>query len=183
MSPDAISLLPGYGAFAALLTQGGAVIAWLALTSVILWTLILERYWFIHRQFPAEAAAELSGWQCRRDRASWRAQAIRSEIISRARVGLSRGLPLINALVVICPLLGLLGTVTGMIVVFDVIALTRSSDPQAMAQGISRATIPTAVGLVVALSALYFNTRLRELSDRAVTHLSDQLVLQRETTR
>lgn len=172
--------LPGYDAFSSLLSQGGEVVGALAITSLLLWTIILERFWFLYRCFPDVAAHEVSNWIARSDQQSWRARAIREEIISRCSGDLQNGLQLINVLVVICPLLGLLGTVTGMIMVFDAIAHTGSSDPQAMAQGISRATVPTMAGLVVALSALYFNTRLKELAERATEKLSDQLVLHRE---
>ncbi len=55
-------------------------------------------------------------------------------------------------LVAICPMLGLLGTVTGMISVFDVMATQGSSQPRLMASGISLATLPTMAGMVAALA-------------------------------
>lgn len=172
--------IPGMSAFQDLLQQGGPVVFVLACTSLLLWILIVERYWFILRDFPSRHALEVGHWRQREDRSSWRAKALRQQTISQASISLHQGLPVINALVAICPLLGLLGTVTGMIMVFDVIAISRSADPQAMAEGISRATVPTVVGLVVALSALYFNARLKTLAERATEHLADQLCLQQE---
>jgi biopolymer transport protein ExbB len=73
-------------------------------------------------------------------------------------------------------LFGLLGTVSGMVQVFDVIAVTGSSDAKAMAGGIFKATLPTMSGLFLAVSALYFHylltqrakaiqLRARELAD------------------
>ena len=59
-----------------------------------------------------------------------------------------------------CPLVGLLGTVTGMIEVFDVMAVQGSSNVKSMASGVSMATIPTMAGMVVALSGLLFEKRL-----------------------
>ncbi|MEM8564084.1 MAG: MotA/TolQ/ExbB proton channel family protein, partial [Pseudomonadota bacterium] len=77
----------------------------------------------------------------------------------------------------LCPLLGLLGTVLGMIGVFEVIAASGNDDAQAMATGVYRATIPTMAGLVVALTGIYFTVRLRRLAARATDRLTEQLVL------
>ena len=77
-------------------------------------------------------------------------------------MALERFLSLIKVLIALCPLLGLLGTVTGMIAVFDSIAMTGNSDAKAMASGIFQATLPTMSGLVLAISALYFSHYLHE---------------------
>ena len=87
-------------------------------------------------------------------------------------------LPLIKVLVALCPLLGLLGTVVGMIGVFEVIAVRGNDDAQAMARGVYRATIPTMAGLVVALTGIYFTVRLRQVADRETSRLMDRLPLQ-----
>lgn len=88
--------------------------------------------------------------------------------IGEWRLALRQGAWLIPALVMLCPLLGLLGTVTGMIQVFDVLAWTGSSNPQVMADGVARATLPTLAGMVAALSGLlmqvWLKRRTRQLS-------------------
>ena len=71
-------------------------------------------------------------------------------------------LAFIGALISICPLLGLLGTVVGMIHVFDLMAVTGTGDARAMASGVSLATIPTMAGMVVALSGLFFRADLQQ---------------------
>ena len=81
---------------------------------------------------------------------------------------------MVKTLVALCPLLGLLGTVTGMIEVFDVMAIAGSGNARAMAAGVSKATIPTMAGMVAAISGLYFSVsdrfaRWRERRDRAMT--------------
>ena len=63
---------------------------------------------------------------------------------------------LIQLMVMIAPLFGLLGTVTGMISVFDVMAAVGSGNAKAMAAGISKATIPTMAGMIGALTGLLF---------------------------
>ena len=80
-------------------------------------------------------------------------------------------------LVALAPFLGLLGTVTGMVEVFDVMAVTGSGNARAMAAGISKATLPTMAGLVVALTGLFFTTSLERRAARSVRQLRDELDL------
>ena len=97
--------------------------------------------------------------------------------MSEVSLSLHAFLPLIRMLVALCPLLGLLGTVLGMVGVFEVIAVSGNDDAQAMARGVYRATIPTMAGLVVALTGIYFTVRLGRLADRETGHLQDALGL------
>ena len=106
-------------------------------------------------------------WHARRDRSSWYAHQIRRGMVSRVSMDLNRTIPLIKTLVALCPLLGLLGTVTGMIEVFDVMAMAGSGNPRAMASGVSRAIIPTMAGMVAALSGLRLQRAAREAELRA----------------
>jgi biopolymer transport protein ExbB len=87
-------------------------------------------------------------------------------------------LPMIKTIVSLCPLLGLLGTVIGMIGVFDVLAISGNDDAQAMARGVYKATIPTMAGLVVALTGIYFTIRLDQRAERETSRLADKLTLQ-----
>jgi biopolymer transport protein ExbB len=86
---------------------------------------------------------------------------------------------MIKTLVAVCPLLGLLGTVTGMIEVFDVMAMVGSGNARAMASGVYMATIPTMAGMVAALSGVYFIARLERLARRKIVKVKDTLVLER----
>jgi biopolymer transport protein ExbB len=79
----------------------------------------------------------------------------------------NKNLSQIKGLVALCPLLGLLGTVTGMIEVFDVMAFTGTGNPRLMAGGISKATLPTMTGLVISITGLFAITFLeRFINDR-----------------
>ena len=157
--------------------QGGPVLWVLFAACLLLWLLILERAWFVRLTWPGRARVIVAQWNRREDRSSWRARKIREEAISEGKLELHAFLPMIQVLVALCPLLGLLGTVLGMIGVFEVIAVSGNDDAQAMARGVYRATIPTMAGLVVALSGIYFTVRLRRLADRKSTHLKSALVL------
>jgi len=82
---------------------------------------------------------------------------------------------LIKTLVAMCPLIGLLGTVTGMIGVFETMAAQGTSNPRLMAAGISMATIPTMAGMVAALSGVFFSSRLEAKVKIAREKLVDSL--------
>lgn len=160
------------------IAQGGEVLWVLFGACLMLWFLILERAWYLRITWPKLAASLIAEWNRRLDCESWQARKIREETVSRASLALHAQLPLIKVLVALCPLLGLLGTVLGMIGVFEVIAVSGNDDAQAMARGVYRATIPTMSGLVVALTGIYFTVRLRQLADRSTRRLQDALRLQ-----
>ncbi len=73
---------------------------------------------------------------------------------------LERGQPLVKLLAAVAPLLGLLGTVTGMIVTFQAITVFGTGDPQLMAGGISQALVTTVLGLITAVPLLFAYTAL-----------------------
>lgn len=163
------------------MSQGGPVLWAILSLSIILWSLILERLWVMYRTLPVQARKVAQKWQARDDQSSWYARNIRTAWLSQHRQLAEQSLTLIGVLIAICPLLGLLGTVTGMVKVFDVLAITGTGNARAMASGISQATIPTMAGLVIALSGLYFKARFQQLTQNRVQALSEQLCLTTNT--
>ena len=157
--------------------QGGPVLWVIFGACLLMWLLILERAWFMRITWPRRAKQLVAQWNGREDCHSWRAKKIREATVSQVDMDLHARLPLIQVLVALCPLLGLLGTVLGMIGVFEVIAVSGNDDAQAMARGVYRATIPTMAGLVVALTGIYFTVRLRRLADRKTSRLRGSLTL------
>jgi biopolymer transport protein ExbB len=87
---------------------------------------------------------------------------------------LERGTSLIKLLAAIAPLLGLLGTVTGMIVTFQAISLYGTGDPKLMAGGISQALVTTVLGLIVAIPLLFGHSLVASLSRSLVQRLDEQ---------
>ena len=166
-----------YGSLQEFFASGGPVLWLIFFVTIIMWTLIIERYWFIYRTHPAELAKALEFWQQRKDQQSWYAKKIRDALLSQLSLELNQSLAAIRMLVVVCPLLGLLGTVTGMIHVFDVITVLGTGNPRAISTGISLATIPTMAGLVAALSGYYFSIRLKHKAAIESQKAADQLVL------
>jgi len=94
--------------------------------------------------------------------------------ILRDTPSLQRGLHTLRILAVIAPLLGLLGTVTGLIETFQAITLFGAGDPRLMAGGISQALITTVLGLITAIGLLLLHSALASKSSRLVTLLDQQ---------
>lgn len=157
------------------LELGGDVLYAIMAVLFIMWTLILERLWYFYRIHPAEKHRIQDVWEARADTTSWYAKRIREQLISEASIALKHNVGLIKALIAICPLLGLMGTVTGMISVFDVMTFSGSGNARAMAAGVSKATVPTMAGMVAALSGVYFGTWLEHKASTETEKLEDLL--------
>ena len=156
-----------------LLMESGGTVLWLILfSSVLMWTLIIERYLFVVFTHPKQMKKE---WQERQDRNSWFAVQIRQGMITESRISLQRYLMTIRTLTVALPMLGLLGTVGGMIQTFDVMTVFGTGNARGMAGGISVALITTMGGLLTALSGLYFSTQLTQRTEREVDKVADAL--------
>ena len=156
------------------IAAGGWVIPWIFLAGLIMWTLIIERYWFFWRILPGQAKGMLDEWAARSEHRSWCARQIRQATISRLNAAMTANLPLMRVLVPLSPLLGLIGTVSGMLKVFESMALLGSADARTMANGVSEAMICTLTGLAVSITGLYpvyyFNHRTRRETELLADH-------------
>ncbi len=159
----------------AFMEAGGDVLWVIFLLAVILWSLIIERFIYLRRIWPSQKIGWVARWAERQDKQSWQALCVREQLISEAKQQLEKTIPIIKMLIGLCPLLGLLGTVTGMIHLFDVMAVTGTGNARAMASGVSQATIPTMAGMVIAIAGLYFSSRIEGQAKDAARHLSDLL--------
>ena len=97
-----------------------------------------------------------------------------SEAALKEMPGLTKGLLFIKVVSVVAPLMGLLGTVTGMIKTFQVITLYGAGDPKLMAGGISQALMTTVLGLVVAIPMVLIHTLVSGQSRKIVNILNSQ---------
>jgi len=95
------------------------------------------------------------------------------EIVTIASQRLNRGLPIIALFAAVSPLLGLLGTVTGMIETFQVITLFGAGDPRLMSGGISQALVTTQLGLAVAIPLLLIHSFVQSRSNTLITELDE----------
>ena len=163
------------GAIRELIVLGGNVLWGIMFVLFLMWTFILERLWYFYRVYPARKTSILDSWELRADTTSWYARRIKEGLVSEASLELKQNVGLIKALIAICPLLGLLGTVTGMIAVFDVMTYSAGGNARAMASGVSMATVPTMAGMVAALSGVYFGTWLEHKAQVETEALDDLL--------
>jgi len=97
-----------------------------------------------------------------------------SEAILREMPKITRNLTLIKIISVVAPLLGLLGTVTGMINTFQAITLFGTGDPKLMAGGISQALVTTVLGLVVAIPTVFLYTLLNTRAKNILLIIQEQ---------
>lgn len=189
-------------ATAAYLRQGGWVMGPLVLVSVVMWTLILERWRVLRRYGHGDLdvpglLAVARGAAPPPARGGLRAALMRSfcelrsgrprldrEILAQCRERLDRDLErrheAIGVLAAIAPLLGLLGTVLGMIETFQVLADFGTGNARALAGGISVALVTTQTGLLIAIPGLVLSGRLRDRAEQLrlrlaeTTHLLDR---------
>ena len=188
--------------WAVLFDQGG-IILWVILAlSIFMWALILERYWFFQQELPQLTARMTEQWRKLRSHGqnndshnnNGHSNTITSQPNSSGNPPVHSGLAFLNELLTnqfrsesrrhvlaiqtltnILPMLGLLGTVSGMIAVFDVITEFGSGNTRGMAAGISRALVTTMAGLLTALSGLYFASYLENRIEREAHLFSKSL--------
>ena len=159
------------------LEMGGQVLNLIALVIFLMWMLILERLAFFQTELKTLKSSTQSLWNSRNDKKSWNSEAVRGKLISEFSMSANKFIPIIKTLVALCPLLGLMGTVTGMIEVFDVMAVSGSGNARSMASGVSKATIPTMAGMVGALSGVFLVTILTEKATSEIDDLEESLEL------
>lgn len=173
--------------------SGGIVMVPILLLSFVMWTLILQRLIVLHRLFVKNIPRKEAGKFVRENKMPPEKYKgansllvrefllhrtgnpeldsfILDEIVVRFVSGMDRYLGTIAALSGIAPLLGLLGTVIGMMTTFDIITVFGTGNAKAMAGGISVALITTQTGLLVSIPGLYMsgflNKRAANLKQR-----------------
>jgi len=168
---DAISI-----AIRTFFEAGGDVLFLIAAATFVMWVLLFERLWYINTEHKQDVAKALTYWESRVERTSWEAHMIRLRLISEVNVRLSANLDYIKTLISLLPLLGLLGTVTGMVQVFE--AMTYSGgNARSMAAGVSAATIPTMSGMVATLSGVLANTFITPKVASEADYMEDTLTM------
>ena len=160
-----------------LFDKGGVTLWAILAASMLLWILIIERYWAhwqqlpgirkrLHEDFLTQCDVLVGTFELRRIEA----------LVRDFRAEADKNIGALNALTTILPLLGLLGTVSGMIKVFDVITVFGTGNTRGMASGISEALVTTMAGLFTALSGLYFVSDLERRADEQARQFEVELV-------
>ena len=141
-------------------STGGWVLYAILLVCILLMSLIIERLSFrlwVYQGLKQQVR------EFGKSNADWRRKL---SMLCDLDLALKGSFPLIKTLIALCPLVGLLGTVTGMVQVFDSLAIYGTGNPRMMASGVASATFPTMTGMAVAVVALLFNGRLQQWSEK-----------------
>ncbi|MCP5179604.1 MAG: MotA/TolQ/ExbB proton channel family protein [Pseudomonadales bacterium] len=165
-----------YHAIMGFMEQGGDVLWLIAGLTFFMWTLIVERILYFRTEHVGVIRTSTEVWESRPERKSWSAHQVRDQLISEASEKIRGSLPLIQTCVMLCPLLGLLGTVTGMIAVFDAMA-TQGGNARSMASGVSQATIPTMAGMIASLSGVLGSTIVKRRVEFETEIFEDHLTM------
>ncbi|MAF83311.1 MAG: MotA/TolQ/ExbB proton channel family protein [Gammaproteobacteria bacterium] len=156
---------------------GGPILTLIGWVIFGMWALIIERMIYFRTVLKKLKAEIRDTWEERTERRSWNAHQIRDGLISQFSMSANTSVPVVQTLVALCPLLGLMGTVTGMIEVFDAMAFSGSGNARSMASGVSKATIPTMAGMVGALSGVFLVTILTRRVETEVETLEEELTM------
>ena len=138
---------------------GGWVLYPILLVAMLMALLIIERSLFRFFHYPGYKQTTLNAVQ------SQQKPETQLSILCDLDLALKNQLAMIKTLIAICPLIGLLGTITGMVQVFDSLALYGTGNPRLMAAGVASATFPTMTGMAVAAIGVLFFNRLSRWSD------------------
>ena len=148
----------------------------LMISALIMWLLIIERYlYFIFGSKHAQAQY-LQQWQTARGEIVSERWSLKSYYLSEYRSQSERGIGWIQLFTRVSLLLGLLGTVLGLISVFEMQLLAASDLNLQISGSIALAIIPTTAGLLVSLSGLLFASHLRSLADNSISRLDSLFI-------
>ena len=188
-----------------IIIAGGWLMAPILLCSTLAVAIIIERFWTLRRRrvMPAELSTTVEDWAARHELDQRHIQQLKEssplgriyaaaldnrrrsrEVIKEAVEDsgrhvvheLERFLNTLGTIAGISPLLGLLGTVIGMIEVFSTIMVAGVGDANVLAGGISKALITTAAGLTVAIPSFFFYRFFRGLVSEYVISMEDKAI-------
>ncbi|RLD17864.1 MAG: hypothetical protein DRI36_02780 [Caldiserica bacterium] len=183
---------------------GGPVMLPIIIVSIVVWMLIIEKYLYLRKKdidyeeffndifrlikernkkeaikicekFQDSVAEGVKRILENGSKGKERLQRIARQIFHEKYPELDEHLPTISTLAQISPLLGLLGTVGGMVSTFTTINLFGTGDPQSLAKGISQSLITTQSGLIVAIPALFLHNHLAKKVDFIINNLEKSI--------
>lgn len=155
--------------------RGGPVIVVLFILAIIMTSLLLERLIFFISELKNLSKEAQIDIEATKTTNAWLFDKIKLKNVSIINLKANRNILLIQGLIALCPLLGLLGTVTGMIEVFDIMAITGTGNARAMASGIARATLPTMTGLFISIVGLFMLTGVKSAIEKSVLDIKYEI--------
>ena len=151
------------------INQGGPVVLILFLISIYLFILISAKFKFLFvdvENIRSEYKKNLIGLN-KDQYYSLHLSALKCDFKNL----ITKDFYIIQTLIALCPVLGLLGTVTGMIEVFDVVSFFGTGNARALASGITKATLPTMTGMAISIVGLLTYTVLNSKSQSLISEL------------
>ena len=170
----AFAITEAFSSIRDFMEQGGSVLWLIAILVFFMWGMIFERIWYLSHAHGEYVSKLADKWNARPDKKSWHALQIREKMMSQAKIEINRNISIIQTCIVLAPLLGLLGTVTGMIEVFQVMAFNGGGDARAMAGGISQALVTTVLGLLVAIPTSLLHSFTQSSARGIISILEEQ---------
>ena len=158
--------------------RGGDVLYLIFILGLVITFLMFEKIWYLRYEHQSVIDTIVEDWKKRTDKNSFNSLAIREMMISNAAFKINKNVDLMKVCVMVAPLFGLFGTITGMIEVFYLLAVTGGGDAKAMAGGVSKAIIPPMAGLAVALIGNFAQQYIRNITQRESDMLYDKLVIE-----
>ncbi len=160
--------------------QGGPIMYLLLVVNIVGWSIMLAKFYFINIEIKTSAT---TSDDLTKDLLKQKDSLDTSSLIELAKqvctshiLGVEKGLNTVKIIATISPLLGLLGTVIGVLSAFHVMSQTGLSDPSNFAKGISMALITTVGGMIVAIPHFVGHNYLLGMLDKLETRLEKSVI-------
>lgn len=143
-----------------LFVRGGPVLYLLFFLSGLIFYLLVDKYVFIFFKSKNFLISSVDDFSNEYSPSNTDYRFIQNTLISSVKREANKNIKILDGFIGMCPMIGLLGTVYGMIEVFEVLSFLGTGNPRAMSSGVAMATIPTMSGMVITVFGLYFRQDL-----------------------
>ena len=161
-----------------LFLRGGPVLYVLFFVTLIIFYILIDKYRFIFFNSESWLKLKLSEFKKEFPPETTDYKFVESVLLASVSRESKTNIKMLEGLISMCPMIGLLVTVYGMIEVFEVLSFLGTGNPRAMSSGVAMATIPTMSGMVITLFGLYFyqdlNGRINSLSNNFKSSLKNE---------
>ena len=141
-----------------LFIRGGPVLYILFLLTALIFYILVDKYIFIFFKSKEYLRLVMKDFAQDNPPESTEYKFIQNTLISSVRREANKNIKILDGFIGMCPMIGLLGTVYGMIEVFEVLSFLGTGNPRAMSSGVAMATIPTMSGMVITVFGLFMST-------------------------
>ena len=151
-----------------LFTRGGPVLFLLFLLTFLIFIILVNKYSFLYFDRDLWLKEKFKNFVKENPPSSFTLKHVDNTFIAELKRISNENIKLLDGLIGMCPMIGLLGTVYGMIEVFEVLSFLGTGNPRAMSSGVAKATIPTMASMVITLFGLYFRQDLSYRIDKYI---------------